>query len=112
MGLVGQSVCRVPARLAGPGRFQSECSSFGDDAAKLGQRAAGQTLLEEPFAINASDETESDVRPKPIALGSGKTLQAGGSPDLVPMNREIWMWLIPPALLLLLVEWFWFHRKS
>jgi Ca-activated chloride channel family protein len=76
------------------------------------QRAAGQTLLEEPFAINASDETESDVRPKPIALGSGKTLQAGGAPDLVPINREIWMWLIPPVLLLLLVEWFWFHRRS
>jgi hypothetical protein len=76
------------------------------------QRAAGQTLLEEPFAINASDEQESDVRPKPIALGSGRTLQAGGAPDLVPVNREIWRWLIPPALVLLLVEWFWFHRKS
>lgn len=76
------------------------------------QRAAGQTLLEEPFAVNASDEKESDVRPKPIALGSGRTLQAGGPPDLVPVNREIWTWLIAPVLLLLLVEWFWFHRKS
>jgi hypothetical protein len=76
------------------------------------QRAAGQTLLEEPFSINASDERESDVRPKPIALGSGRTLQSNPTPELVPVNREIWMWLVPPALALLLFEWFWFHRKS
>ena len=76
------------------------------------QRAAGQVLLEEPFAINASDEVESDVRPKPISLGSGRTLQTGGVSDLVPMNREIWTWLIPPVLGLLLLEWFWFHRRS
>lgn len=76
------------------------------------QRAAGQTLVEEPFAINAADEQESDVRPKAIALGSGRTLQAGGAPELVPVNREIWLWLVPPALALLLVEWFWFHRKA
>jgi hypothetical protein len=76
------------------------------------QRAAGQTLLEEPFSINASDEKESDVRPKSVALGSGRTLQAGQAPDLVPVNREIWMWLVPPALLLLLFEWYWFHRRS
>lgn len=76
------------------------------------QRAAGQTLLEEPFSINASDERESDVRPKSVALGSGRTLQADPTPELVPVNREIWMWLVPPVLALLLFEWFWFHRKS
>jgi Ca-activated chloride channel family protein len=78
----------------------------------VSQRAAGQTLLEEPFAIDASDEAESDVRPKPVSLGSGRTLQAGGAPELVPVNREIWTWLIVPVLALLLIEWFWFHRKS
>ncbi|MCC6174386.1 MAG: VWA domain-containing protein [Chloroflexi bacterium] len=76
------------------------------------QRAAGQTLLEEPFAVNAADEVESDVRPKSIALGSGRTLQAGGPVSLVPVNHEIWTWLVPPAIVLLLVEWFWFHRRS
>jgi Ca-activated chloride channel homolog len=76
------------------------------------QRAAGQTLLEEPFSINASDERESDVRPKPIALGSGRTLQTNQTPELVPVNREVWTWLVPPALALLLFEWYWFHRKS
>jgi Ca-activated chloride channel homolog len=76
------------------------------------QRSAGQTLLEEPFSINASDERESDVRPKPVALGSGRTLEANPTPELVPVNREIWMWLVPPVLALLLFEWFWFHRKS
>lgn len=76
------------------------------------QRAAGQTLLEEPFSINASDERESDVRPKPVAVGSGRTIEANAAPELVPVNREIWMWLAPPVLALLLIEWYWFHRKS
>jgi hypothetical protein len=76
------------------------------------QRAAGQTLLEEPFSINASDERESDVRPKPVALGSGRTLESNATPELVPVNREVWTWLVPPVLALLLFEWFWFHRKS
>ncbi len=78
----------------------------------VSQRAAGQTLLEEPFAINASDERESDIRPRPVLLGGGRALAAGPAAELVPVNREFWLWLIPPALGLLLFEWFWFHRKS
>ena len=52
------------------------------------------------------------MRPKPVALGSGRTLQAGAAPDLVPVNREIWMWLVPRRCWLLLFEWYWFHRRS
>ena len=84
----------------------------------VSQRAAGQTILEELFAINASDERESDIRPRAVSLGDGRTLQAGptgatvAQADLVPVNREIWLWLVPPALGLLLFEWFWYHRRS
>jgi hypothetical protein len=109
----------VIRRPSGPGQtFPSDGRpiQFSDTSVPglymVAQRTAGQILLEEPFAINASDEAESDVRPKPVALGSGRTLQTGAPPELVPVNREIWAWLIVPVLALLLVEWFWFHRKS
>jgi len=78
----------------------------------VSQRAAGQTILEELFAVNASDEQESDIRPRTVLLGNGRPLQAGTQADLVPVNREIWLWLAPLALGLLLFEWFWFHRRS
>lgn len=78
----------------------------------VSQRAAGQTILEEPFAINASNELESDIRPRSVSLGDGRTLQSAGATELVPVNREFWAWLIPPVLGLLLFEWLWFHRKS
>jgi Ca-activated chloride channel family protein len=78
----------------------------------VSQRAAGQTLLEQPFAINASNEQESDTRPRPVVLGDGRALTAGAPAALVPVNREFWLYLIPPVLGLLLFEWFWFHRKS
>jgi len=94
------------------GRAIQFTSTFQPGLYTVLQRAAGQTLLEEPFSINASDERESDVRPKAVALGSGRTLQANPTPELVPVNREIWMWLVPPVLALLLFEWYWFHRKS
>ena len=78
----------------------------------VSQRAAGQTLLEELFAINASDEQESNIRPRTVSLSDGRTLQSGTQPELVPVNREFWLWLVPPALGLLLFEWFWYHRRS
>jgi len=78
----------------------------------VAQRAAGQTLVEEPFAIDASNELESDIRPRAVALGDGRTLQAALPTALVPVNREFWMWLIIPVLGLLTLEWFWFHRRS
>ncbi|MDP8924654.1 MAG: BatA domain-containing protein [Chloroflexota bacterium] len=78
----------------------------------VAQRAAGQTLLEEPFAINASDEAESNIRPRSVSLGDGRALQAAEPARLVPINREFWMWLVVPALGLLMLEWFWFHRRS
>ena len=78
----------------------------------VAQRAAGQTLLEEPFAINASNEAESNIQPRPVSLGDGRALQAAPPTELVPINREFWMWLVAPVLGLLLLEWFWFHRRS
>jgi Ca-activated chloride channel homolog len=98
--------------LASEGRPIQFTSTLQPGLYTVLQRAAGQTLLEEPFSINASDERESDVRPRSVALGSGRTLDTNATADLVPVNREIWMWLVPAVLALLLLEWFWFHRKS
>ena len=47
-----------------------------------------------------------------VSLGDGRALQAAPPTELVPVNREFWMWLVVPVLGLLLLEWFWFHRRS
>jgi Ca-activated chloride channel family protein len=78
----------------------------------VSQRAAGQAIFEEPFAISATDERESDIRPRAVSFGGGRAAGAAGPLDLVPVNREFWSWLIVPALGVLLFEWFWFHRRS
>jgi hypothetical protein len=111
-----EMVVRLPG---GPTRaFQPEGRpvAFSETAVPglytVAQRAAGQTLLEEPFAINASNEAESNIRPRPVALGDGRALLAAQPTELVPINREFWIWLVVPALGLLMLEWFWFHRRS
>ncbi len=108
----------VIRRPSGPSRtFRAEGRPISFDETRepglyaVSQRAAGQTILEEPFAINASDEMESDIRPRAVSVGAGLAVQTGPA-ELVPVNREIWTWLVPAALALLLFEWFWFHRRS
>ena len=76
----------------------------------VSQRAAGQPLLEDLFAINVTDQQESDIRPRTLSLGDGRAM--ANRPDSAPANREIWLWLIPPVLGLMLFEWYWFHRRS
>ncbi|MFN8524022.1 MAG: BatA and WFA domain-containing protein [Chloroflexota bacterium] len=76
---------------------------------QVSQRAAGQTIGEDVFAVNVSADRVSDIRPRvPTIPRAG----AGNALELVTVQREVWFWLVPPAIALLLVEWFWFHRRS
>jgi Ca-activated chloride channel homolog len=76
------------------------------------QRASNQAIGQEIFAVNPSNERESDVRPRPLTLAGGLQLGAPLAGALVWVQREFWHYLIPPALLLLLFEWWWFHRRT
>ena len=75
---------------------------------KVNNVAVGQEI----FAVNPSNERESDVRPRPLVLAGGQQLSAPAPGATVPVQREFWQYLIPPILLLLLIEWWWFHRRT
>lgn len=76
------------------------------------QKVSNTVVSQEIFAVNPSNERESDVRPRPLVLAGGSALDALPAGGLVSVQREFWYWLIPPALVLLLFEWWWFHRRT
>ncbi len=67
----------------------------------------GQTVDEDLFAANLASRDASDVRPRLSGLDSSA---ATGSETTV-LQKELWALLAAVALLLLLFEWFWFHRR-
>lgn len=73
------------------------------------QRASGQLLAQDTFAVSPTDERESNIAPRSVP--ERDDLRADASTH-VEVKREIWQWLVPPALLLLLFEWWWFHRRT
>jgi hypothetical protein len=75
------------------------------------QRVQNVAVGQEVFAVNPSNEQESDVRPRDVRLvGGGSTEPRAGETVLV--QREVWFWLLPAVLLVLLFEWWWFHRRT
>jgi hypothetical protein len=74
------------------------------------QRQADQILATEQFAVNLTDEAESNIRPGPPPQTASATAEPGG--PLVTVQREIWLWLGLAAAALLLGEWWLFHRGS
>ena len=60
------------------------------------------------FAVNLLDEKESDIQPREkIAIGT-TTLKAGQERGSV---RETWKWVALAALVLVLLEWAFYHRR-
>jgi hypothetical protein len=75
------------------------------------QRAGGQPLGEpERFAVNLFSREESDIAPRPDLAFTG----VEGSETAVPAQRplEIWPWVLLASLLLLSVEWWFYHRAG
>jgi hypothetical protein len=71
--------------------------------------AGGETIQSAPFAVNLFDSTESDITPRAeIALG-GTTVTETQQEELG--QREYWPWVALLALLILLIEWFAYHRR-
>lgn len=78
----------------------------------VNQRSSGVVVSQEVFAVNPSSERESDVRPRPLSMLEDLVVGRQASGGTVWVKREFWHWLIPPALLFLLFEWWWFHRRT
>jgi hypothetical protein len=66
-----------------------------------------QTVDEDLFAANLTDRDESDIRARLSGLASSAA-PAGG---LATLQKEFWGIIAALVLPLLLVEWFWFHRR-
>jgi len=76
------------------------------------QKVSNVVVGQEVFAVNPSSERESDVRPRSLTLGAGQALASSIPPATVSVQREFWFWLIPVVLVLLVFEWWWFHRRT
>jgi hypothetical protein len=76
------------------------------------QRVSNVVVSQEIFAVNPSNERESEVAPRALTLVGGETIGVPSTGALVNVQREFWFWLIPGALTLLLFEWWWFHRRT
>jgi Ca-activated chloride channel family protein len=72
------------------------------------QMARGAVVASEPFAVNLADSTESNLRPRTLALPDGGASTSGG----LPGGREVWTYAILAAAALLTLEWWWFHRRA
>ena len=64
----------------------------------------------ERFTVNLLNATESAVSSSPTVSGAGSSMDVGGG--LQPMAQEIWRWFALAALLLLVLEWWFYHRSS
>lgn len=62
------------------------------------------------FAANLLDATESNIRPREtLELGRFTQVKATTEKDA---NLESWRWFALAGLMVMLVEWWWFHRRT
>lgn len=73
------------------------------------QKAGTQLIAQDTFAVSPTDGRESNVTPQSLPSVNQQTETQFAQ---IEINREIWRWLVPPAILLVLFEWWWFHRRT
>jgi len=73
------------------------------------QRQGDQFLGQSVFAVNATSEAESDLRPR---LPPDVASRAGGELGLETLPRELWPALALLGIGALIGEWWWYHRRA
>jgi len=61
------------------------------------------------FVVNLLSPTESDIRPESLQTTAGGNVEE--SAGVASVNREIWQWVASAALIVLLIEWWVYHRR-
>jgi hypothetical protein len=61
------------------------------------------------FAANLLSSTESDIGPKSLQTTTGGNVEEAAS--VTSVNKEVWQWLAIAALVVLLLEWWVYHRR-
>lgn len=60
------------------------------------------------FAVNLLSPVESDIRPQSLETSGGKVEELT---SVARVNREVWRWLAGATLVILLLEWWAYHRR-
>ena len=63
------------------------------------------------FCVNLMDAAESDIRPRE-ELPLGKFGAGVAATRLERANMELWRWIALAGLVVLLFEWWWYHKRS
>ncbi len=106
LGLIDPSGAEREVQIAQPGRFRF------DDTDMLGiwRVAEPEVISGSPhFAVNLLDKVESAVAPSQELTLEGKTVDTKSIDETG--NREIWKELALIALVVLLLEWYVYHKK-
>jgi len=61
------------------------------------------------FAVNLLSQDQSDIAPRSLETQEGGNVKEATSVALV--NREIWLWVALAGLGILMVEWWFYHRR-
>jgi hypothetical protein len=71
--------------------------------------AGGEVIQSAPFAVNLFDAGESDITPQAAIVVGGAATTEAEEEELG--QREYWPWAALLALLILLIEWYVYHRR-
>ncbi len=63
------------------------------------------------IAANLLSAVESDIAPRPLAVGGSVQQRLEGDDDVARVNRPLWPLLAAVALAVLMVEWWCYHRR-
>jgi Ca-activated chloride channel homolog len=80
------------------------------DTASLGTYRITAGTNQIAFCVNLLDDAESNTTPK-SELSFGKYAKAD-STELRRANLEIWRWIAAASLTLLMLEWWYYHRRT
>jgi len=101
------------ATIVGPDGLETEAPIFDGRAVYRGVDPGFYTVRTDAgdvgLAANLADPVESDPTPGPIEFGG--EAETGGTDQLFFDRRELWIWAVLAAALLLFVEWFTYNRR-
>ena len=70
----------------------------------------GETEKKSLVAVNLLSPIESDIRPQPLQTREGGS-KVQEMESVARQNKEIWKWLAAAGLVVMLVEWWAYHRR-